>query len=63
VGGPVIYGISHLVFLLGVYMVGERYAKSSWDWSKRLFSRMTHKNRQGNLPNAGITDRLSDKKE
>jgi len=65
VGGPVIYGASHLVFLLGAYMVGERYAKSSWKWGKRLVSRMLYKDRhrQSDLPNTGTTDLTSDKEE
>jgi len=63
VGGPVIYGLSHLVFLLGAYMVGERYVKSSWKWGTRLISRMFRKDQQGDLPNTDTTDHLSDKKE
>jgi len=63
VGGPLIYGISHLIFLLGAYMVGERYAKSSWKWGKRLIFRMIHKDQQADLSNTDTTGHFSDKKE
>ena len=64
VGGPAIYGISHLVFLLGAYMVGERYVKSSWKWGTRLISRIIRKDRrQPDLPDTDATCHLNDKKE
>jgi len=63
VGGPVIYGISHLVFLLGAYMVGKRYVDSSWKWGKHMISLMIHKNQQAGLPDTDTTRHLSDKKE
>ena len=35
VGGPVLYGISHLVFFLGLYMAGQNYAKIFFRWAVR----------------------------
>jgi hypothetical protein len=37
IGGPVIYGISHLVFLAGLYCAGARYAYIFFRWATRKF--------------------------
>lgn len=37
IGGPVIYGISHLVFLAGLYLAGARYASIFFRWATRKF--------------------------
>ena len=36
VGGPVAYGISHLVFLLGMYLAGARYSWIFLRWLTRV---------------------------
>lgn len=36
VGGPLIYGISHLVFLLGMYLAGAKYTKIFLRWATRM---------------------------
>ena len=30
VGGPLVYGLSHLVFLIGMYFAGKDYAAACW---------------------------------
>lgn len=35
IGGPVIYGLSHLTFLLGAYLAGARYTKVFFRWAAR----------------------------
>jgi hypothetical protein len=35
IGGPVIYGISHLAFLLGAYLAGAKYTKAFFKWAAR----------------------------
>jgi hypothetical protein len=37
IGGPVIYGISHLVFLAGLYCAGARYTYIFFRWATRKF--------------------------
>ena len=37
VGGPVIYGISHLVFYVGLYLAGARYSWVFLRWATRIF--------------------------
>ncbi|MBN2159558.1 MAG: hypothetical protein JW807_09190 [Spirochaetes bacterium] len=37
VGGPVIYGISHLVFIAGMYLAGARYTYIFLRWATRKF--------------------------
>ena len=32
VGGPLVYGLSHLVFLIGMYLAGKDYAAACWKW-------------------------------
>jgi hypothetical protein len=36
VGGPVAYGISHLVFILGAFLAGADYAKDFFRWATRV---------------------------
>lgn len=36
IGGPVIYGISHLVFLLGMYLAGVKYTQIFFRWLTRV---------------------------
>jgi hypothetical protein len=35
IGGPVIYGISHLVFIAGLYLAGSRYSYIFLRWATR----------------------------
>lgn len=35
IGGPVVYGLSHLVFLAGLYLGGKRYAVALVHWASR----------------------------
>jgi uncharacterized membrane protein AbrB (regulator of aidB expression) len=37
IGGPVTYGLSHLVFLLGMYMAGAEYSQIFFRWVTRIF--------------------------
>jgi len=36
IGGPIIYGISHLVFLLGMYLAGAKYTQIFFRWLTRV---------------------------
>jgi hypothetical protein len=36
IGGPVTYGLSHLVFLLGMYLAGADYTKIFLRWAARV---------------------------
>ena len=36
IGGPLIYGLSHLVFLLGMYFSGARYTVIFFRWLSRV---------------------------
>jgi hypothetical protein len=36
VGGPLLYGLSHLVFLLGMYFAGAQYTKIFLRWATRI---------------------------
>jgi len=36
VGGPLAYGISHLVFLFGMYLAGKEYATVLLKWSLKV---------------------------
>jgi uncharacterized membrane protein AbrB (regulator of aidB expression) len=36
IGGPLTYGLSHLVFLLGMYLAGARYTKIFMRWATRM---------------------------
>ena len=35
VGGPLFYGLSHLVFILGMYLAGAKYARIFLRWATR----------------------------
>jgi hypothetical protein len=35
IGGPLFYGLSHLVFLAGLYLAGKRYAIALAHWASR----------------------------
>ena len=37
VGGPLLYGFSHLVFMLGMYLAGADYVKILLRWATRIF--------------------------
>jgi hypothetical protein len=37
IGGPLVYGISHLVFLAGLYLAGARYSYIFLRWAMRKF--------------------------
>ena len=36
VGGPIAYGLSHLVFLLGMYLAGAKYSLIFFRWATRV---------------------------
>jgi len=36
VGGPLAYGLSHLVFLLGMYLAGAKYSLILFRWATRV---------------------------
>jgi len=36
IGGPLTYGLSHLVFLLGMYLAGAKYTKIFMRWATRM---------------------------
>ena len=36
VGGPIAYGLSHLVFLLGMYLAGAKYSMVFFRWATRV---------------------------
>jgi len=36
IGGPLIYGISHLVFLLGMHLAGAKYTRIFFRWLTRV---------------------------
>ena len=36
IGGPLVYGFSHLVFLLGIYLSGYDYTKIFLRWAVRV---------------------------
>jgi len=45
VGGPLLYGLSHLVFLVGMYLAGYDYTKIFLRWATRvLMERWMQKN-------------------
>lgn len=52
VGGPLTYGLSHAVFILGAYLAGARYAKDFLRWAtratmERLMTPSAERRRQG----------------
>jgi len=36
IGGPAVYGLSHLVFLLGMYLAGAKYSHIFLKWATRV---------------------------
>ena len=36
IGGPLTYGLSHLVFILGMYLAGAKYTKIFMRWAARV---------------------------
>lgn len=36
IGGPLLYGLSHLVFMLGMYLCGAKYAGIFFRWATRV---------------------------
>lgn len=36
IGGPAVYGLSHLVFILGAYLAGAEYARAFFRWATRV---------------------------
>ena len=36
IGGPLVYGLSHLVFLLGMYLAGAEYTWIFFRWATRV---------------------------
>ena len=36
VGGPLLYGFSHLVFIFGMYLAGAKYSKIFLRWATRV---------------------------
>ncbi len=36
IGGPMTYGLSHLVFIAGMYLAGAQYAKVFFRWATRV---------------------------
>jgi hypothetical protein len=36
IGGPLTYGLSHLVFILGMYLAGAKYTKIFLRWAARV---------------------------
>ena len=46
IGGPLLYGLSHLVFLLGMYLSGAKYSKIFLRWATRVaFEKLTSRDR------------------
>ena len=36
IGGPLVYGISHLVFMVGMYFAGARHTRIFFKWAARV---------------------------
>jgi len=36
IGGPLLYGFSHLVFIFGMYLAGAKYSKIFLRWATRV---------------------------
>ena len=46
VGGPILYALSHLVFLFGMYLSGAKYSKIFLRWATRVaMERLTGRDR------------------
>lgn len=60
IGGPVAYGLSHLVFILGAYLAGAEYAKGFLRWVTRVaMERLLNRNPDATLkadPPEGSTE-------
>ena len=39
IGGPLVYGLSHLVFLAGMYLAGRDYAAAYLKWAVNILYR------------------------
>jgi hypothetical protein len=52
IGGPILYGLSHLVFLLGMYLAGAKYSKLFLRWATRItIEKLTRKSIESdNIP-------------
>jgi hypothetical protein len=37
IGGPVVYGLSHLVFIAGMYLAGAEYSRIFLQWATRVW--------------------------
>jgi hypothetical protein len=47
IGGPLIYGLSHLVFMAGMYLAGAKYSAIFLRWATRmLVEKMAGENRR-----------------
>jgi hypothetical protein len=46
VGGPLVYGMSHLVFMLGMYLAGAEYSLIFFRWATRIAVEKLIKKRQ-----------------
>ncbi|MCP4131321.1 MAG: hypothetical protein GY754_10100 [bacterium] len=50
IGGPAIYGFSHVLFWWGLYLAGKDYAKAFFDWAlkkgREKFSRSKNSNKK-----------------
>lgn len=45
VGGPLVYGLSHLTFILGAWLAGADHAKAFFRWATRVAMLRLTKNR------------------
>ena len=57
VGGPVAYGLSHLMFLLGMYLAGARYSWIFLRWLTRVAMHKLLKRYPPVLPPGGAPSR------
>lgn len=65
VGGPVSYGLSHLVFILGMYFAGAKYTRVFMRWLTRIaMERLMGKPRptEEKPPASAYPDELTDPK-
>ena len=52
VGGPLAYGLSHLVFILGMYLAGAKYSYIFFRWASRVAVERLLKRYELHLPPA-----------
>ncbi len=45
IGGPVVYGLSHLTFMVGAWLAGAEHAKAFFRWATRVTMIKLTKNR------------------